>query len=76
MKENLPNRMLRLYIETHQQMELFDLQSYTSEKPIVTEDVLELVEEIQQPSPYKQLELNLFPQKIYFTHLEMIKLAA
>lgn len=57
-------------------MELFDLQSYTSEKPIVTENVLELVEEIQQPSPYKQLELNLFPQQIYFIPLELMELAA
>ena len=65
-------------MENHQQMELFDLQSYTSEKLIVTEDVLELVEEIQQPqsSPYKPLELNLFPQKIYLTHLELMELAA
>jgi len=65
-------------MENHQQMELFDLQSYTSEKPIVTGDVLELVEEIQQPQPsrYKQLELNLFPQKIYLTHLELMELAA
>ena len=57
-------------------MELFDLQSYTSEKPIVTEDVLELVEEIQQPSPYKQHELNLFPQKICFIPIEFLELAA
>ena len=59
-------------------MELFDLQSYTSEKPFVAENVLELVEEIQQPqpSPYTQLELNLFPHKIYLTHLELMKLAA
>lgn len=59
-------------------MELFDLQAYTSEQSTVTEDVLELVEEIQQPQPslYKQLELNLFPQKIYFTHLELMELAA
>jgi len=59
-------------------MELFDLQAYTSEQSTVTEDVLKLVEEIQQPQPsrYKQLELNLFPQKIYLTHLELMELAA
>lgn len=65
-------------MENHQQMELFDLQAYTSEQSTVTEDVLKLVEEIQQPQPsrYKQLELNLFPQKIYLTHLELMELAA
>ncbi|MGM3305651.1 hypothetical protein ACSQ6I_06600 [Anabaena sp. WFMT] len=63
-------------MENHQQMELFDLQAYTSKQSTVTEDVLELVEEIQQPIPYKQLELNLFPQKIYFTHLDLMELAA
>lgn len=57
-------------------MELFDLQPYTSEKPTATEDVVELVKEIQQLSNYEQLELNLFPQQIYFTPSECIKLAA
>lgn len=65
-------------MDNHQQMELFDLQAYTSEQSTVTEDVLELVGEIQQPQPslYKQLELNLFPQTIYLTHLELMELAA
>lgn len=57
-------------------MELFDLQAYISEQSTVTEDVLELVQEIQKPIAYKQLELNLFPPQIYLTPLEFMKLAA
>ncbi|MBN3880991.1 MULTISPECIES: hypothetical protein [unclassified Nostoc] len=63
-------------MDNYVQLELFDLQPYTSEQPSVTEDVPELVEEIQQSSKYEQLELNLFPQQICITPLEFIKLAA
>jgi hypothetical protein len=63
-------------MDNHKQLELFDLQAYTSEKPTSTEDVVKLLEEIQQLSAYEQLELNLFPQQIYFVPLEFMKLAA
>ncbi|MBD2566361.1 hypothetical protein [Anabaena lutea] len=63
-------------MDKYKQLELFDLQPYTSEQLIATEDVVELVEEIQKPSAYKQLELNLFPLQIYLTPLEFMELAA
>ncbi len=58
------------------QLELFDLRSYTSEQSSVTEEVTELVEEIQQLSNYKQLELDLFRQQFYKTPSELFILAA
>lgn len=63
-------------MDNYVQLELFDLQSYTSEQPSVTEEVVELVEEIQQLSNYVQLELELFPQQFYKTPSELFILAA
>ncbi|MBL1201937.1 MAG: hypothetical protein FWK04_23470 [Nostoc sp. GBBB01] len=63
-------------MDNYVQLELFDLQSYTSEQPSLTEDVAELVEDFQQLSNYVQLELDLFAEQFYKTPLELFILAA
>src|SRR4028119_1894475 len=64
------------YMESYKQLELFDLQPYTSKQPTAIDGEEELFEEIQQCVEYKQLELDLFPQLSDKTPIELLRLAA
>ena len=63
-------------MESYKQLELFDLQPYTSKQPTAIDGEEELFEEIQECVEYKQLELNLFPQLSDETPTELVRLAA
>jgi len=63
-------------VESYKQLELFDLQPYTSKQPTAIDDEEEPFEEIQQCVEYKQLELDLFPQLSDKTPIELLRLAA
>ncbi len=64
------------YMGNHKQLELFDLQPYTSEQPAAIDGEQERFEETRQGVEYKQLELDLFPQQSHQTPTELVRLAA
>ncbi len=59
-----------------QQLELFDLQPYTSPQPTAMDSKKEQVEKIRQFIHCEQLELKLFPQQSYKTLSDLVRLAA
>ncbi len=64
------------YMGKFKQLELFDLQPYTSEQLTAIDGEVERFEKIRQGVEYEQLELDLFPQPFYETFIELVRLAA
>ncbi len=59
----------------HVQIELFNLQSYTSQ-PLAEDYKVMQMQEKPKESSYEQLELNLFPKQIDKGSFEYLKSAA
>jgi hypothetical protein len=64
-------------MDDYKQLELFDLQAYTSKQPSVT-DVSKVtqVRVKHQNAEFEQLELNLFPEKAHRESSEVLRQAA
>ncbi|MDZ8026927.1 MAG: hypothetical protein RMX97_19850 [Nostoc sp. DedQUE11] len=60
----------------HKQLELFDLRLYTSKQPSVLDAREVQVKDTRPSVEYKQLELDLFPQKSHENHKHLVRLLA
>ncbi|WP_066376955.1 hypothetical protein [Anabaena sp. CA = ATCC 33047] len=64
------------YMENHKQLELFDLRPYTSNQPSLMNEQEQQVKETRSCNEYKQLELDLFPQKSHKNPKQFVRLVA
>ncbi|AFY46835.1 hypothetical protein Nos7524_0936 [Nostoc sp. PCC 7524] len=64
------------YMENHKQLELFDLRSYTSNQPSLIHGQEQQIKETRSCIEYKQLELDLFPQKSHKNPKQFVRLVA
>lgn len=64
------------YMENHKQLELFDLRLYTSNQPSLINEQEEQVKETRSCIEYKQMELDLFPQKSHEIPQRLVRLVA
>ncbi len=66
----------------YKQLELFDMQAYTTKKPVYNGRVLadgiskQHIEDAIIPIKYEQLELELFPQESNLLEIDFVELAA